>query len=177
MKVSDALTEHYRGSGLPEDGGRQHSHWNMLGFIRLRNFGWRRRALPCHDLHHVLTGYPCTVRGELQLAAWEFAAGRFPHAGASLFCLPLLGIGAVLAPRRSFAAFARGRRSRSLYAVGATQEMLALELAELRRRQLPVDVTTDWWDRFAYARLVGLSFAWLALPMAAVALLAWMLIP
>lgn len=166
MKVAEALDLHYRQAGLPPDGGRGGSHWRMLGLIRLPNFGWRRQALPCHDLHHVMTGYPCTVAGELEVAAWEFAAGRFPHTGATLFCLPLLGIGAVGMPRRAFAAFVRGRHSRSLYAVGLTPEILALELSDLRHSQLPARRPhASWADRRAYLGLVARSVALIAAPM------------
>ena len=67
--------------------------------IQLPNFEWRKRAIDKHDAHHLLLGYPCTPTGEMQMAAWEFAAGRFPHPGATLFCLPLVAMGAVLVPR------------------------------------------------------------------------------
>jgi hypothetical protein len=50
---------------------------------------WRRDAITRHDLHHILTGYSCTMTREMQMAAWEFAAGRYRHWAATLFCLPL----------------------------------------------------------------------------------------
>jgi len=81
----------------------------------LPNFAWRRRAIDAHDVHHLLTGYPCTVEGELLIAAWEFGAGRYPHWGATLFCGPLVLAGLLYRPRSTLAAWRRGRRSRSLY--------------------------------------------------------------
>ncbi len=30
-----------------------------------------KRALIAHDVHHVLTGYATTLKGEFELAAWE----------------------------------------------------------------------------------------------------------
>ena len=83
--------------------------------LYLPNFSWRRRAIDAHDVHHLLTGYPCTVMGELQIAAWEFGAGRYPHWGATLFCGPLMLIGLFWDPHAIIAAWRRGRRSRSLY--------------------------------------------------------------
>ena len=79
------------------------------------NFEWRRRALRAHDLHHAMTGYPMTMRGEFQVAAWEFGAGRYPHWGATLFCGPLVLIGLCWSPAAIWRAWREGRRTRSLY--------------------------------------------------------------
>ena len=84
--------------------------------LRFPNFGWRRRAIAAHDLHHLMTGYPMTMRGEFQLAAWEFGAGRYPHWGATLFCGPLILLGLLWSPAAMWRAFRFGRRSESLYA-------------------------------------------------------------
>lgn len=138
--VGHALRLHYAASGLSTDGGRSAEQWTLkLGpmALRLDNFEWRQRALAHHDVHHLLTGYACTPAGELEMAAWEFAAGRFPNPFSTLFCLPLVGFGAIAIPRRSFAAFVRGRRSRTLYAMPLTQEVLCLSVHELRQRLLP----------------------------------------
>lgn len=83
--------------------------------LRFPNFRWRRHALEAHDLHHLMTGYPMTMRGEFQLAAWEFGAGRYPHWGATLFCAPLIVAGLLWSPSRILNAYMSGRRSRSLY--------------------------------------------------------------
>jgi hypothetical protein len=79
------------------------------------NFAWRRHAIRAHDLHHLMTGYPQTMRGEFQMAAWELGAGRYPHWGATLFCSPLLIMGALWSPSRMIAAYRAGRSARSLY--------------------------------------------------------------
>jgi hypothetical protein len=47
------------------------------------------------------------------MAAWEFAAGRYRHWAATLFCLPLALMGC--APRRTVLAFKAGLISTSLY--------------------------------------------------------------
>jgi hypothetical protein len=57
-----------------------------------------RAAIQRHDLHHILTGYPFTMRGEFQVATWEFAAGRYPHWGATLLLLPLVVMGLFWSP-------------------------------------------------------------------------------
>jgi len=83
--------------------------------LRFRNFAWRRRALRAHDLHHLMAGYPMTMRGEFQMAAWEVGAGRYPDWRATCFCSPLIALGLLWSPRRMIAAFKAGRRSQSLY--------------------------------------------------------------
>jgi hypothetical protein len=94
------------------------SHWTLrVGpvTLRLRNVAWRRAAIDAHDMHHLITGYPLTLRGEMQLAAWEWGAGRYPDWRATAFCAPLVLAGAVIMPRRTWRAFRDGRKSQSLY--------------------------------------------------------------
>lgn len=175
ISVGAALALHYRASGLPEDGGRSLPCWSPLSLgplkIELPNFRWRKRALPAHDVHHVLTGYPCTVAGELQIAAWEFAAGGFPGVLSTLFCLPLIAIGAVAMPPHSFAAFVLGRNSRSLHATPITPRLVATDLAELRRLCIPSSrPVVRCSDRAAYIGVVACSAALLAAPLVLLAL-------
>ena len=35
----------------------------------------RKRAVPLHDLHHILTGYKTDWMGEAEIGAWELRAG------------------------------------------------------------------------------------------------------
>jgi hypothetical protein len=83
--------------------------------LRFPNFEWRRRALRAHDLHHLMTGYPMTMRGEFQMAAWEMGAGRYPHWGATMFCAPLILLGLIWSPAAIWRAYRSGRNSHSLY--------------------------------------------------------------
>jgi hypothetical protein len=175
--ASEALASFYAQHDLPADGGHTAPRWRMtLGPLALTvpNFRWRSRALPVHDLHHLLTGYPCSPAGEFEMAAWEFAAGRYPHPGATAFCLPLVGVGALLQPRRTFAAFLRGRRSRTLYGQGLTPAVLQASLAQLKARSLPAACAAPTSaDRLAYGALVAGSLAWSLAP--ALLLAGWLL--
>jgi ubiquinone biosynthesis protein Coq4 len=81
----------------------------------LPNFRWRQAAIDAHDRHHVITGYPLTIAGEIQLAAWEWGAGRYPDWRATAFCAPLIIAGALTMPRQTLNAFRRGKRMESLY--------------------------------------------------------------
>jgi hypothetical protein len=94
------------------------SHWTFrIGpwLVRLPNFAWRQAAIDAHDRHHLMTGYPLTLTGEIQLAAWEWGAGRYPDWRATLFCSPLILFGIVALPRRTWRAYRAGRRCTSLY--------------------------------------------------------------
>jgi hypothetical protein len=128
--------------------------------IRMPNFSWRRAAIQRHDLHHILTGYPFTMRGEFQVATWEFAAGRYPHWGATLLLLPLVVMGLLWSPSAIWRAFMKGRGELSLYRpdLRAAAERLPLDALAKRtrsrvRRHEAADVT---------------AFAWLVLQSAAV---------
>jgi hypothetical protein len=133
-KLGEALAAFRQAHGLPADETANASWTCRLGPITLRlpNFAWRRDAILAHDLHYVLTGYPCTLGGECQMAAWEFGAGRMPHWGAVLFCLPLVPLGLIAAPRRTVAAFRDGRRSSSLHESKAIGRLLAAPLPAAR---------------------------------------------
>ncbi|PYS76753.1 MAG: hypothetical protein DMF66_12990 [Acidobacteria bacterium] len=63
---------------MAEDGGYSDA-WVKLKLWRMPiwfpNTEGRRRAVRFHDVHHVLTEYPTTWRGEFEIAAWEIATG------------------------------------------------------------------------------------------------------
>jgi hypothetical protein len=75
----------------------------------------RVRAVRYHDLHHVLTGYDTDIIGEFEISAWEIAAGCKGYVAAWQLNLGGLFAGALVAPRRTFQAFQRGRHSCTLY--------------------------------------------------------------
>ncbi len=122
------------------------------------NTASRKRAIPLHDLHHVATGYDTTLRGEAEIGAWEIAAGCTDHWAAWVLNASAFAYGLLLAPRRVYAAFVRGRHSRSLYHVGWDPALLDLRVGELRRRlrlsQTPRSAT--WRDRAAFVGWVML---------------------
>jgi len=159
--VGEALARFYAVQRL-SSGQAASKRWTC-GFgpleLTFPNFEWRKQAIERHDIHHVLTGYACTLAGEIEMAAWEFGAGPFPDIRATLFCLPLLAAGGISAPKKTLAAFKRGRRGRTLY--GADLGVLLhrplravqSEIAPARERPL----TTA--DAFSFGRLILAAFA------------------
>jgi len=109
--------------------------WRMP--IWLPNTQGRRRAVRLHDLHHIVTEYPTTWRGEAEISAWEVGSGglRKFYAG---WLLDLLNVaqGLVINPRGAFRAFVRGRRSRNLFSATFDDALLARRVGEMRRELL-----------------------------------------
>lgn len=155
--VGEALAEFRRLNRIPQDEAER-AFWSCrLGLlsVRLPNFAWRKNAILAHDLHHLVTAYPCTLRGECQVAAWEFGAGRMPRLAARLFCLPLVLLGLGWSPRSIWRAFLCGRQSRSLHGVTLDQRFLARPVdvlhAELAVRQQRAGAPSAY---LLFARLV-----------------------
>lgn len=137
------------------------------------NFFWRQQAIAHHDLHHILIGSPFTLLGEMRVATWEYAAGRYRNVFANLFCLPLVVVGCCLIPKAVWSAFRHGRTSRSIFATPITDDLLGLQLREFRARfthQRPAKPI--WIDFGLFAGLVGLSALSITAP---IGLVVWLL--
>jgi hypothetical protein len=137
LTLREARALYFERNGMPADGGYK-QRWIKVTRNRLPlyllNTAPRRRAVPYHDLHHVLTGYDTSNSGEAEISAWEVAAGTWPHWFALFIDLAGLAVGLLIAPLQTFHAFARGRRSRSLYAEPLSDELLSNPIGATRRR-------------------------------------------
>ena len=165
--VGEALDAFRHAHGLAADEQERRSWTCRLGplTLRLPNWHWRRRAILAHDLHHVLTGIPCTLAGECQMAAWELGAGPMPHWGARLFCQPLVLIGLLWTPRRVWRAYLAGRRSQTLHRTGVTPGLLATPLGlACTAFHIPFNVRAKLADRIRFAILISGAAAMLLAP-------------
>ena len=135
--MREARALYFERNGIPPDGGYS-KRWVKVTQNRLPlyllNTAPRRRAVPYHDLHHVLTEYDTSNTGEAEISAWELAAGTSPHWIALFLDLAGMAVGLLIAPGRTFQAFLRGRRSRSLYSEPLSEEILSASLGSLRAR-------------------------------------------
>ncbi|HYO99293.1 MAG TPA: hypothetical protein VER76_03680 [Pyrinomonadaceae bacterium] len=140
----------------------------------------RVKAVKFHDIHHVLTEYPTTWKGEAEIGAWEVATGCAAHYQAWLLDLLAFAIGLLINPRGVYSAFMRGRRSRNLYRMMFSDELLARTVGEVRR-ELDLDKTPAppnaadrnafiFWALASVATLAGTLIAAL-LPLATLVLL------
>jgi hypothetical protein len=134
--------------------------------IPFPNFSWRRAAIQRHDLHHMLTGYPFTMRGEFQVATWEFAAGRYPHWGATLLLLPLVVLGLFWSPAAIWRAFVKGRGELSLYRPDLRDAAGRLSLDALAERTRVQARGSQVEDAAVFAWLVLQSASVIAAPIA-----------
>jgi hypothetical protein len=105
------------------------------------NTASRVRAVKYHDLHHVLTGYDTDWRGEFEISAWEIAAGCKSFAAAWVLNLGGMVGGMFTSPRRTFRAWVRGRRDRSLYEEDY-DALLAMRVGEARDAYLRREPST-----------------------------------
>jgi hypothetical protein len=133
------------------------------------NWPSRVAAARLHDLHHLATDYETDWPGEAEIAAWEIASGCARYHAAWILNFGGFGAGLVVAPRRLFRAFLRGRRAKTnLYKSGFDESRLNdITVGMLRdqlglRAALPSANTAD----------VGLFFLW-CIP----SVLAWLPLP
>ena len=153
--VADARARYFADNGFSE--ADYHARWVRFRVGRLPvvfpNTASRRRAVPLHDLHHIATGYQTSLTGEAEISAWELAAGCGDYWAAWLLNSGGFALGLLIAPRRTYRAFVRGRRCRALYHQGWRDSLLTRTVGELR-----TDTGTDrpvgpprWRDRLAFA--------------------------
>ncbi len=116
--MHEARARYFRESGFADDGGYGDAWVDAkIGPIPMPfpNTPARVRAVRYHDLHHVLTGYRTDYSGEVEIAAWEIGAGCKGMIAAWQLNLSAMASGILFMPKKTLQAFARGRRSQSLY--------------------------------------------------------------
>lgn len=118
LTMHAARAQYFADNGFGADGGYAASwvDFSLGPFpFPFPNTSQRVKAVGYHDLHHILTGYETSFTGELEISAWELGAGCGSFAAAWVLNLGGVAAGLFVAPRAVFAAFRRGRQSRSLY--------------------------------------------------------------
>lgn len=117
--LREALRNHRAENGFPPDGGVGET-WAPVRVgpipICIPNVAARRRAIPFHDLNHLLTGYGHDDVGEAEIGAFELGSGCKGFVAAWILNWAALLLGVGRAPARVFAAFVRGRHTTNLYA-------------------------------------------------------------
>jgi len=117
VTLREALERHLAKHGFPPDGGLSEK-WAVVRVgpipVCVPNVSARRRAVPFHDLNHVVSGYGHDDVGEAEVGAWELASGCKTYLAAWILNWSALLLG-WRSPRKVFAAFVRGRRSENLY--------------------------------------------------------------
>lgn len=102
--------------------------------LKLPNTEGRKRVIPLHDLHHVLTGFGTDWVGEAEIGAWELRAGCRTLIAYFLNASGVV-IGLFLSPVRVWRAFRAARGQRTLYYDPAPYDrLLQMTVGELRNR-------------------------------------------
>lgn len=160
MTMRTARDLYFEVNGFGADGGYDDAWVDFkIGPVPLPfpNTPGRVKAVKFHDLHHVLTGYETNASGEFAISAWELGAGCAGFPTAWVINSGGMISGLLSSPRQTFAAYVRGRRSRSLYGE-EFQPLLEKTVAELRARHVGSTaggVTMNDVGAFALATVLG----------------------
>lgn len=136
--IAELLPEFYKKYNLGTDGGQS------SGSVRIEltkkiilyfpNFKARKKAVLKHDIHHLVTGYPSTFKGETEIGAWEIGSGCKKYWAAWLLDMSGLMTGVLFNPWGVLKAYARGRRTKNLYYQIVTDELaLKKSVSELQK--------------------------------------------
>jgi hypothetical protein len=132
--IRDARERYFAIAGF--DNGGYTDRWVRLKAgpltVKFPNTAARIRSVKLHDIHHILTEYDTSWTGEAEIGAWEIASGCGRHSVAWTLNLGAYGIGLMIAPRRTYRAFIRGRHSRNLYPSVFREEMLDERVGSMR---------------------------------------------
>lgn len=135
--VKDALQTYF--SRYHFENGGYHLKWFRIKigpvFIPLPNTKGRIAAVKIHDIHHLATEYPATLKGEAEIGGWEIATGCGPYLAAWVLNFGSFFYGLLFFPRALFRAFMHGRSIRtSLYhGVRYDDELLQRSVGDIRR--------------------------------------------
>lgn len=138
MTLGEARKLYFERSGFGTDGGYD-ERWIKVKVWRipiwLPNTAGRVAAVKLHDLHHVLTEYPTTWRGEAEISAWEVGSGGL-HCYFAGWWLDLMNVaqGIVVNPRGVYGGFMRGRKTKNLFATEFDDRMLDSLVGEYRHK-------------------------------------------
>jgi hypothetical protein len=136
VTLQRALRLYFERNGFGDDGGYSAAWVDFeLGPIPFPfpNTPGRKRAVPFHDLHHLVTGYRTDTIGEFEISAWEIGSGCRTFFTAWQINLSGLATGALVAPRQIWRAFVRGRHSKNLYDRAYDAALLSTTVGEARR--------------------------------------------
>lgn len=144
----DLLPAFYKQYDLGDDGGDRSAYvrveFTKKLVVYFPNFDARRKAVFKHDIHHIVTGYTSTFKGETEISAWELASGCRHYWVAVVLDLHAMMIGMLYNPAGVYRAFIKGRHTRNLYRDDFTDaQLLDMPIATLKEHLL----LSDYADR------------------------------
>jgi len=136
LSIRDALQIYF--SKYHFQNGGYHLKWFKIKvgklFIPLPNIKARIDAVKIHDIHHLVTEYPATLKGEAEIGAWEIASGCGKYWVAWLLNFGSLVYGLVFFPKPVYKAFMNARKCRTncYYDTEYNDTLLNKTLGEIR---------------------------------------------
>src|SRR5689334_23331167 len=107
------LPAFYKQYNLGNDGGQSSSYvkieFTNKIFLYFPNSDVRRKAVLKHDVHHIVTGYTSTFKGETEIGTWEIASGCRHYWIAFALDLHAMTAGALFNLPGIYRAFVKGR--------------------------------------------------------------------
>jgi len=170
----ELLPAFYQQYSLGPDGG-QSSPYVRVEFtkkfaIYIPNFKARKKAVFKHDIHHLATGYPSTLKGETEISAWEIGSGCRRYWAAYLLDLHGLMMGIPFNPVGVFNAFVRGRRTKNLYSnQWSDEKVMSSTMGEIKRHLMlnepGMRFRGKWRDMFLFllVLVIGLVYSVLSI--------------
>jgi hypothetical protein len=137
----ELLPGFYKQYHLNDDGG-QSSHYVKIEFTKkialyFPNSDARRKAVFKHDVHHIVTNYPSTFKGETEISAWEIASGCRHYWVAWVLDTHAAIIGLLFNPAGVYAAFVKGRRTKNLYSdIFTDEQLMDMPVSQIKENML-----------------------------------------
>ena len=133
----EILTQFYKDNGFGMDGGVSSKSVKIEITKNFHfwypNFEARNKAVLKHDIHHLLTGYSTKLTGEGEISAWEIGTGCKKYWAAFLLDTSGFSLGTPIYFWGILKAFARGRRTKSLYHdLFTNEEALDMKISDLQ---------------------------------------------
>ncbi|HUS01767.1 MAG TPA: hypothetical protein VMY77_08570 [Chitinophagaceae bacterium] len=172
--IRELLPAFYKQYNLGMDGGQSSSSVKVeltkKLILYIPNFTARRKAVLKHDIHHIVTGYPSTFKGESEIGAWEISSGCRHYWAAWVLDASGFMSGILFNPRGVLKAFARGRRTRNLYFDKIADE----KALDMKQREIQKVLLLDKYQQnttpsfndiivFSFYALAGLIYSVLSL--------------
>lgn len=134
--LKDALQLYF--SKYHFENGGYHLKWFKIKvgpiYIPLPNTKARIDAVKIHDIHHILTEYKATLKGEAEIGAWELAWGCGKYYVAWILNMGSFFYGLFFFPKSLLAAFLKGRQiiKNFYYDTNYNEMLLNKTVGELR---------------------------------------------
>lgn len=137
LTVKDALLIFYKDYQLKSDGGVRDPavKVEILKGISLYipNVEARKKVVLKHDIHHMMTGYPAVMKGEIEISAWELSTGCFRYWVPLTLNTYGMMMGIPFNLKGVWKAWVRGRRTKNLYETNySNEELLKKPVGELK---------------------------------------------